>query len=79
MLSGMSADTILGIFLLPALVFAVGVLSHKMASPLGQGGTSGGFEGRNQPTPALRDRVESSQDSTFARPLPRRGLSKEKR
>ncbi len=25
-----------------------------MASPLGQGGTSGGFEGRNKPTPALR-------------------------
>ena len=43
-----------------------------------QGGLQGGFERGNQPTPALRDRVESSQDSTFAPPLSRRGFSKEK-
>ena len=47
-----------------------------MASSLGQAGTQG-VERRNKPTPALRDRVESSQDSTCAQPLPRRGLSGE--
>ena len=44
----------------------------KMASPLGQGGTSGGFEGRKKPTPARRDRCR------FAPPLRRRGFSGER-
>ena len=44
----------------------------KPASPLGQGGLHGGLNAG--PTPALRDRVKSSQDFTFAPPLPRRGF-----
>ena len=31
-----------------------GAHSMKITSPLGQGGTSGGFERGNKPTPALR-------------------------
>ena len=38
-------------------------------------GTSAGFERSNEPTPALRDRVKSSQDFTSAPPLRGRGFS----
>jgi len=59
----------------------------RKTSALGQGGTSGGFWeyltgyglSIEEPTPALRDRVKSSQDFTCAPPLQWRGFSREPR
>ena len=48
---------------------------RKQRPPLDKGGLQGGFERRNEPTPALRDRVKSSQDFTSAPPLRGRGFS----
>ena len=48
-----------------------GAHSMKITSPLGQGGTSGGFERGNKPIPALRDRCRCDEGDFHVIPAKR--------